>query len=432
MKLEIKKQPKNIVEAEVELSCEEMKPFEKKTLEELAKEIKVKGFRPGKAPLDLVKKDVSQEKFLDLIAEKAINEKYQEIIEKEKLNPAGPAELEIQKIALGNPLAFKLKIPLIPKVKLGDYHNLKIKKEKTLVKDEEVDEALKELQSMKGKEIISDKKAEKGDKAKIDLDLFVDNVPIEGGQIRDFSVKLGQDQFFPGLSENLTGAGKNDEKNFSHNYPSDHYDKKLAGKKVDFKVKVKEIYQIELPEINDEFAQSMGPFKNMVELKEKIKENMLKEKEAREDEKTEIQILEKLIEKSGFEEIPDVLIGHEVKKMMAELKNNVESMGPKIGAGAKFEDYLKAIKKTQEDLEKDFIPKAEQRIKTALLIREIAEKEKIDASNEEVEEELKKLQQLYQGQDQALENLNSENGKIYIKNLVANEKVIKWLKEKTI
>jgi trigger factor len=195
---------------------------------------------------------------------------------------------------------------------------------------------------------------------------------------------------------------------------------------------VKEIYQIELPEINDDFAQSMGPFKNIIELKEKVKENILKEKEARENEKTEIQILEKLIEKSKFEEIPDVLINHEIEKMMAELKNNVENVGPKIGAGAKFEDYLKAIKKTQEDLKKDFIPKAEQRIKTALLIREIAEKEKIEASEEEVESELKKLKQLYQGQDRALENLNSENGKIYIKNLVANEKVIKWLKEKLI
>ncbi|MDD4996357.1 MAG: hypothetical protein PHW15_02715, partial [Patescibacteria group bacterium] len=170
----------------------------------------------------------------------------------------------------------------------------------------------------------------------------------------------------------------------------------------------------------------IGPFKTLVELKEKIKENLLTEKKYQEEQKEEIEILNRLIEISEFEELPEVLIEHELDKMLAELQENVEN--EQSGNSFKFDDYLKMIKKTEEDLKKEFLPQAEKRIKTALAIREIALKEKFEAEEKEIEDELIKLKKNYQNQEQALKNLESERGRAYIKNLIINRKVIEWLK----
>jgi len=261
----------------------------------------------------------------------------------------------------------------------------------------------------------------------IDLDLFIDKVPLENGQIKDFHCLIGNDQYLPGLSENLKGLRRGEEKEFSFTYPADHYDKKLAGKKVDFRAKIKNIYQVDLPELNDEFAKNVGPFKTVSEFKEKIKENLLREKKNKEEQKTEMEILNKLIEVSEFEELPEILIEHELDKMLDELQDSI--VNGQAGS-FKFEDYLKAIKKTEEDLRKDLVPQAEKRIKIALAIREISLTEKIEPEKKEIDEELAKLKKIYQNQEQAIKNLESETGIIYVKNLVVNRKVIEWLKNK--
>ncbi len=430
MEITTKKQPQNLIEITVELSTEEVKPFYDQAWQELSKEVSIKGFRPGRAPLDLVKQEIEETKVLEKTAEKAINDKYPQILEKEKITPVAPPQIQIQKIAPDNPLIFKLTIPLLPKVSLGDYKKIKIKKEKVEVTEEELKKSLDQLQSMTGKEVATLKPSQKKDKMKVDLDLSVDNVPLEGGQIRDFTFVVGQDQFLPGLSENLKGLTKGEEKSFFHQYPSDHYDKKLAGRLVNFKAKVKEVFQINLPEINDDWAKSMGPFQNLKELKEKIKENILKEKEQRENQKIEIDLLGKIIDRSEFEEIPEILINHEIEKMMVELKGSIER--PDDPTSPKFDDYLKSIKKSEEELKKEFRPKAEQRIKTALIIKEIAQKENIKTEEEEIETEIKKLEETYQGQSKILENIKSLEGRAYLKNMITNEKVINWLKKQSL
>lgn len=425
MNIQTKKLPKNLAEILVEMSFQEMEPFYQQALEELGKEVKIPGFRPGKAPIDLIKKEVGEMKILEQGAEKAINEKYPEIIK--NMIPAAPPQVEIQKLAPLNPCVFKLTIPLMPQVKLGNYQKIKIKKnEKIEVENEEAEKVIDELRQMRGKETLVQREIKDKDKVQIDLNLFVDKVPLENGQIKDFYFTVGQDQYLPGLSENLKGLKKDEEKEFSFTYPINHYDKKLAGKKIDFKAKIKNIYQIDLPELDDEFAKNIGPFKTLVELKEKIKENLLTEKKYQEEQKEEIEILNRLIEISEFEELPEVLIEHELDKMLAELQENVEN--EQSGNSFKFDDYLKMIKKTEEDLKKEFLPQAEKRIKTALAIREIALKEKFEAEEKEIEDELIKLKKNYQNQEQALKNLESERGRAYIKNLIINRKVIEWLK----
>lgn len=413
----------------------ELKPFYQHALQEFGRETKIPGFRPGKAPLDLVKNEIGEMKILEEGAEKMINDKYPEIMEKtlasdrtKKLIPAGPPQIQMQKLASDNPCLFKLTVPLMPEVKLGNYHKIKTEKgERSEIKNEEIEKIVDELRHMQAKEIVVDRELRDRDKAQIDMNLFIDRVPLENGQIRDFHCLIGNDQYLPGLSENLKGLRRGEEKEFSFTYPADHYDKKLAGRKVDFKAKIKNVYQIDLPELNDEFAKSVGPFKTVSELKEKIRENLSGEKKQKEEQKTEMEILNKLIDISEFEELPEVLIEHELDKMLDELRDSVENGQ----AGSfKFDDYLKAIKKTEGDLKKDFIPQAEKRIKIALVIREIALKEKIEADEKEIEDELAELKKIYQGQEQAIKNLESGMGITYVKNLIVNRKVINRLKEK--
>ena len=430
MEIQTKKLPKNLIEITVELSVKELQLFYDEAVEHLSEGIQIPGFRPGKAPVDLVKQEIGQAKILEYAAEAAINAKYPEIIKEQKLNPAGPPQVQIQKLAPNNPFIFKLTIPLIPQVKLGNYKNIKVKKNKIEVNDEQINKALKELQSLRRQEVLVNRESKIGDRIQVDLNLFVDKVPLEHGQIKDFSIVIGQDQYLPGLSDNLKSLKKDQEKEFFFQYPVDHYDKTLAGKKVDFVARIKNVYQINLPKLDDEFAQSMGPFKTLTELKDKIKQNLIQEQKNKEEQKLEIEILKQLIDKSEFEDIPDILIEHELDKIMAELKGQIER--PDDQASPKFDNYLQSIKKTEQDLRKDLVPKAEERIKTALCIREISTKEDIKIERKDIEKEIEQMKQVYQNQKQILKNLESESGQTYIKNLLTNRKVIELLKNRTL
>lgn len=429
MEVKIKKIPKNLIEITVELSIKEMQPFYDKAIERLSESVQIPGFRAGKAPTHMVKEQIGPVKILEHAAEYAIDAKYPEIIKKENLNPAGPPQVQVQKLAPDNPFIVKLTVALIPEIKLGDYKKIKIKRNKIEIKDEKVNQAIELLRSMRGQEVLVNRACKKGDKVQINLNLFVDKVPLEDGQIKDFSVTLGNDQYLPGLSDNLNGLKRDEEKEFSFTYSVDHYDKRLAGKKVDFKVRVKNVYQIDLPELDDKFAQSIGPSKTFKELKDKIRENIMAEQKGKEEQRVEIEILKQLVEKSEFEDLPEILIEHELDKMISELKGNIER--PDEPTSPKFDDYLKSIKKTEEQLKKEFIPKAEERIKTALAIREIAVKESIEVGEEDIKKETEQMKKAYLGQEQIIKNLESESGQMYIANLLTNRKVIESLKNQS-
>lgn len=428
MEINTKKLPKNVAEITVELSVLEMAPFNEKALEELSKDVEIPGFRKGKAPKEMARPHINEAKLLEKTAEITINKKYPEIIQQENLDPAGPPQVAVQKLAPHNPFVFKITLPLVPKVALGDYKKIKVKKKDIHIDQKNIDNTLKELQWARRKETISLHGAKTGDRIEVDLNLFINNVPIEGGQTKNFSLTLGEDQhILPYISKNFIGASTGEEKQFSYQYPSDHYDKKLAGQLVDFRAKINNVYNVELPELDDELAQNCGDFKTLDELKDKIKQNLENEEERKQDQRLELEILKQLIEKSDFEEIPEILVTHEVDKMINELKASVEGVAQENGL--KFDDYLQSIKKTEDDFKKEFRPQAEERIKTALAIRAIAKQENIAVSDDEIKQETDKLAQVYKGQEKLLENFKTENGKIYLQNLLTNQKVIKYLKD---
>jgi len=423
MKITSQKLPKNLIELTVELSPEELAPFLDQTIEQLNQETEIPGFRPGKIPIEVLKREVGEIRIYEKAAEMAIGEKYPEIIDKEKIESAGPPKIEIQKLAPANPLIFKLTIPLLPKVKLGQYQKIKVEKKPVSVPEETIQKTLDDLRKARAKEMVVERKIQIGDRIELDLEMFLDGISIENGQAKNVSMIVGEDFYLPELSEQLIGLKRNEVKEFVLNYPENFYDQKLAGRPVRFKIKINNIYQRELPEVNDLFAQGFGPFQTLAEFKNQIRENMEKELTFQEEERFELEILRQLVEQSEFEEIPEILLEREAEKMLAELEEFV------IRQNLKIEDYLAHLKKTTEDLKQEFLPRAEERVKTALAIREVGQQEKIEIDQDELNKEHEKLLSFYKDSPEIQERMKTDEYKEYLRNVIINRKVIEWLKK---
>lgn len=422
----LKKLPKNLIEIEVTLDPEEVKNFYQEALAAIGRETTVSGFRTGKAPLELVEKQVGKIKILETAAEEAVHHTYHEIIEKEKIKPIDQPKVELLKLAPDNPLSFKLTIALRPKIKICDYKKITVQAKPSAIGEAEVDKVLKELQQMRRKESLAERPAQRGDRVEIDLEMFSEKAPIEGGQGKNISCVVGEEYYIPGLSDNLIGLKRGAKKEFPLRYPVNHHDKNFAGRLIDFKIEIKNVYQIDLPAINDDFAKNLGNFKTVADLRQQLRKNLTAEADLREKERQEIEILKQLVEKSEFEELPEVLVENELDKVIDELKLAIEQQN------LKFEDYLSHLKKTIVDLRKEFSPKAEERVKVALSIHEIADKEKIEVSDKEIGKEIERISLLYKNEPDALDNLKSEAGRTYLKNMLLNRKVIEYLRSKII
>ena len=422
-----------MLEITVEVSIDELKPFLEKAAAEISETKKIDGFRPGKAPYNIVAKEVGEMTIYQTAARDAVAHFYYDIIEKENLETVEQPEVDMKKLAPGNPFEFIAKVALLPKVEVCDLEKVNVEPIKEIkIEEKEVEKVLNDLQKMRGKDIAVDAPAEKGNKVELSFNTFIDNVPIEGGQASKHQLTIGEGMMIPGFEDNLIGLKREEEKEFDLTFPKNYHAKQLAGKEAKFKIKILNVFKIELPELNDEFAKGLG-LKSADDLRKNIESNIKLEKETKAKQAQEIEIIEKLIEKSKFEELPDILINQETHKMIHELEDNVARQG------LKFEDYLAHMKKTEAEFRLDFVPDAIKRVQTGLLIRQIAKANNITATHEEVHEEMErtiasyKMHPAYAGQAADLEkNLHSDDAHHYFENLIANRKTMDMIKEKTI
>ena len=293
------------------------------------------------------------------------------------------------------------------KIELANYKGLKVKKNGLKVEDKEIDNALDYLQKSRAKIITINKPAQKGNRVEIDFEIKNTGVKIEDGDSKNHPLILGEGRFLPGFEEKLEGMKSGEEKEFSLKVPHDWPDKRIADKNLDFKVKMNLVQERILPEINDEFAKSLGSFDSLSGLRKNIQDGLMQEKELKEKQRIRLELIEKVAENSKID-VPENLINQEAEAMINEFKANVTVFG------MDFEIYLKGIKKTTDDLKKEWMPQAEKRVKIRLCLKAIAEKEKIEVSNEEIE------------------NIDSEKPKEYTKNILINEKVFELLEQEAI
>lgn len=405
------------------VTADEVRLFLEAAAKRMSEQSPIPGFRPGHADYGTVKTRFGEMKIYEEAIESIIRKFYVEAVLSNNLETVGSPNINVEKLAPGNDIVFTIVVNRMPAIKsLPDYKKMSVKSHSSKVEDSEVELALKDLQRMQTKEARAPKDSKVGlnDKVVISMNMKLDGVPVEGGQSPNHAVYLSEDYYIPGFKDHLISLKEEDEKTFSLPFPKEHPQKMLAGKNVEFLVKLNELYNLALPNIDDEFAKNFG-MKDLGNLKTVIKTNLLTEKEREDRAKEEKEMLELLAWKTQFEDIPDILVNEEINKMITELTRAVENQE------LNFDTYLKNLNKTLAELKIDFTPQALIRIKVALAIRKVADEEKIEVSDEELNEEIDKIAEHYE-EKKTKDQISSPEYRDYTEQILRNRKVIAFLR----
>lgn len=423
MNIQKKDLEKSQVELAVELNVDDILPYLKHTATHLSQHKNIPGFRPGKAPYEVIRKNMGDELIFKEALDEIVNGTLQAAILQEKVRAFGDPELNFTKTE-PNQIIYTAKFNILPEVKINDWQKEKIKAAEVTVTKEEVDAAVKQLTQMLIKEAAVDRPAQNGDKVFVDFDVLVNGVPIEGGSSKNFGVIIGEGKMIPGFEEQLIGTKAGETKDFKLNFPTE-YKPELAGKEAEFKITVNSVLERIEPTIDDELAKKLG-VESKKELYSKMEENIKLEKKEREDQRIQIEAVKKVVDLSDIGEIPEQLVESETEKIIHEFEHDLSHQGMQI------DHYLKGIGKALEDVKKEFRPKALDRIKTSLVLDELIEQEKLSVDIKDVEKEIELQKQHYKDQPQALEDIGRAGYKNYLYNRMLNKKAIDFIASKII
>ncbi len=413
---------KNENEVKLEITVESTK-FEdaiKKVYFKSAKYFNIPGFRKGKAPMQIVEKYYGKEIFYEDAFNEVAQEALEEAVKENKVEVVSRPDIEITQIEKGKDLIFTAVMQTKPEAQLGKYKGIEIKKIEYNVTDHDIEHELGHMQEHNARIIsVEDRPVESGDIATIDFEGFVDGKAFEGGKAEKHELEIGSNTFIPGFEDQVIGMKIDEEKDIKVKFPEEYFSKELAGKDATFKVKVHEIKKKELPALDDEFAKDVSEFDTLKELKESIKEKQQKQN----DEKAKYETQEAVIKevcKNIKVEIPSGMIELETDNMLKEMEQRLSYQGLKL------EQYLKMMKKTKEDITKEYEPQAIEAIKTRLALEAVIKAEKIEATDEEVDEKIKEMAKNY-GKENDEEFIKNERVRNYIKEGIASEKAMEFL-----
>ena len=391
MKINNKKLENAIVELTVAFDSEEWKATQEKALDKLAKNVKIDGFRPGKAPAAMVRARVSKASVLEEATDMILQTKFVEILTEANVEPVAQPALSVQKVD-ADELEVQILVPVKPQVELGEYKGLEVKKGRVTVTKKEIEEQLANYQTQFAELTVKEGgKVAKGDTAVIDFEGFVDGVAFEGGKGENYPLEIGSGSFIPGFEDQVIGMTVDKEQDIVVTFPEDYGAADLAGKEAIFKVTVHEIKEKHLPEIDDELAKDVNidGVETLDQLKDHIKANIKTRKES-ENENKFMDDLYKAIVASSKVEDSDALLEQEQGLMLQEIEQNLQRQG------LNFEVYQQFTGKSKDDIKEEIKPQAEERVKLNAILAAIIEEEKLAVSDEELETELKTIAEYYQ------------------------------------
>lgn len=381
VKATVEKSEKSRVVLSIEVPAEDFEKAIQQAYRKMAPSIQIPGFRKGRAPRKLIEarfgKEVFFEEAIDIIVPKA----YSEAVEKTGIEPIDRPDIDIVSIASGQPLVFKAEVDVMPEVNLGEYKGLEVTKHIYKVDEHEVDEQLEQLRERFAELVTVEERDEvkEGDFVNIDFTGYVDGEPFPGGAGQGYDLEIGSGQFVPGFEEQLVGTKVGSEVEVNVTFPEDYREKSLAGKNAIFKVKINAIKEKRLPELDDEFAKDVGEdVETLEELEQNIFERLQQEANNRSESELRGEVLEKAAANAQVD-IPQVLIEREAESLLNEFRQMLAYQGMLL------EQYLEATGQTREELLSQFRPRAEQRVKNALVLEAIAKAEGITVSQEEVD-----------------------------------------------
>ena len=409
MKYEIKEISTIKRKAEVEVTPEEFENYYTQALSEISKGVELPGFRKGKVPEKIVEEKVSQEGVLGEAAEAAVRDNWIKIVKEAKVEAVSQPKVEVVKVARGNPFVFTAEFEILPEIKLPDLKSIQVKKEEIKIEEKEIEDTLNWLRQSRAKMTKKDGAVENSDFVEFTFScLNIENDPEKKDRI-----VIGKGHYIPGMEEALLGMKEGDHKDFETENPQN------KKEKLEICVKVDSVNKMELPEINDEWVKTLGKFTDVNSLKEDIKKGIKEEKEIAQKQQRREEAIKKVLEKTKFE-VPEALIEREVLFMMDNIKSRVNSE-----LQISLEEYLKQIKKTEEDLKKDFEKIAIERVKGFLVLHQISKDEKIEAGEEEINQKIEELLSQYPDKEAAKKNMNMEQAKMYIEDELKREKIFK-------
>jgi len=410
MKYEIKEVRATKKKVEIEVSAEDFNNYYSQTLKKISADAEIPGFRKGKAPEDMVESRVTKEGVLSEAAEIAIRESWAKFLAESKEEAISQPQVEVIKIAKDNPLIFTAEFEILPLIKLPKLDSAKVEKSSVEVTDQEVEDAIKWIQQSRAKYSEKISGAEDGDLVEFTFScLDIENDPEKKDRI-----VLGKGHYIEGLEDTLRGMKRDEVRQFETQHPQEN------DKKIKMSVKVDSVKKVEIPEVNDEWVKSLG-FNTVEELKKDIRGGIKKDKEVAEIQRVREEAIKKLVEKTEIE-VPETLIKREQDFMLNNIKERCSSE-LKIS----FEEYLKQVKKTEEEITEELEKIAKEKVKGFLVLHQIVKDEKIKVTEEEISQKIEEMLNQYPNKEEIKKTMDEVQVRLYIEDELKREKAFNLL-----
>lgn len=418
----IKRLPKSEIELTINVSAEELEKHRQKALEELSHEVKVKGFRPGKVPPEVVKQHVDEHHIEMHTQELAIRRSYADAVVAEKLQVISRPQIKIES---NDPFTYKATVAIMPEVEIKDYKAIKVPLKEVKVEDKDIEEVIAEFIKYGTTYEPIERAAEKGDRVEINFEGFDEKgTSVPHTKSANHPVIIGENTLIPGFEDELVGLKKDDKKEFHITFPADYHQEDFRKKKLKFKVEMKGVNAKKEPKFDEELIEKMTGKKEKVDdFRARVREDLQKRRETENRQKRENEYIEELIKRTKVE-IPDSLIEEELDYIIEDIKEDLTRRG------IQFETYLQSSKTTIEDMRKKYRPEAEKRIKARLALQHILQEEKIEVSADELTAELTKVKSFYPPEQ--AKKIDEDYAKGELKNQIANRLALRKLFEKVL
>ncbi|WIV11859.1 trigger factor [Proteiniborus sp. MB09-C3] len=415
------KKENNVVTLKIEVDAETFEKGVQQAYLKNKQRFNIPGFRKGKAPRKIIEMNYGEGIFYEDAINIVFPEAYDKAIEEHKLDPVDRPSIDVEDIEKGKTVVFIADVTVMPEVKLGEYKGIEVEKTEYNVTEDDLDAELKKMQERNARIIeAGDRPVKQGDILTIDYSGFVGEEQFEGGTAQNQPLEIGSGRFIPGFEDQLVGKNKEEEVEVKVTFPEEYHADELAGKDAIFKVVIHEIKEKELPVLDDEFAKDVSEFDTLDELKSDTMNKLKKQAEQKEKVENENKVVEKVAELSEID-IPEVMVERQIDDDINDFAYRLRYQG------LEFEKYLEITGTQVEDLRVQFKPNAEKLVKVDLVLEAISEKEGIEATDEELNEELESIAKQYNQDVEKFKSNIKDNDLEYIKKGIIKRKTVEFL-----
>ena len=412
MSVKVETKERSMATLTIEVPAEEFDKALERAYQKQKKNISIPGFRKGKVPRMIVEKMYGPAVFYEEAANDLINTEYPKADKESGLAIVSRPQISVEQIEAGKPFIFKAEVAVKPPVELGEYKGLEVTKQDRKVTAEDVKKRIENEQKRQVRKTdVTDRKVKDGDEIELNFEGFVDGKTFKGGKAEGYTLTIGSNTFIPGFEEQLVGVMPGDDVDVNVTFPDEYQEKSLAGKDATFKCKVNKIIEREYPEINDEFAAEVSEFDTLAEYKKSVKKQIqeYKEEQARNANRTEA--VDAAAENAKID-IPQPMIDLQIEQLASNFEQQIKQQGMEV------DQYLQMLGMTPDQMLAQMEPEAIHNIRTRLTLEAIAEKEKIEISDEEMKEDIEKFAKIYNSDaDKIIERMSDEEKENHKKEL---------------